>query len=54
MGKREKRGRNVAAKGVWLIGPIEAMGASGIVGETVLGLGVIFQDLREILIIYDG
>lgn len=45
MGKRKKRSRDVAAEGVGLIGPIEAMGASGVVGEAMFGLGVVFEYL---------
>lgn len=45
MGKRKKRSRDVAAEGVRLIGPIEAVGASGVVGEAMFGLGVVFEDL---------
>lgn len=51
MGKRKKRSRDVAAEGVGLIGPIESMGASGVVGEAVLGLVVVFEDSREVLIV---
>lgn len=51
MGKREKRGGDVAAEGVRLIGPIEAVGASSVAGEGVLGLGVVFEDLREVWIV---
>lgn len=50
MREGKKRGGDVAAEGIGLIGPIEAMGASGVLGEAVLGLGVVLEDLRELVI----
>lgn len=45
MEEGEKRGGGVAAEGVGLVGPVEAMRATGIFGEEVLSLVVVFQDL---------
>lgn len=45
--EREERSGEVAAKGVGLVGPVQAVGASGVLGEGVLGLVVVLEDLRE-------
>lgn len=50
--EREERGREVAAEGVGLVGPVEAVRASGVAGEVVLGGGVVFEDLGEVLVLW--
>lgn len=42
MYEREERGGNVAAKRVGLVGPVETMRASGVIGEGVFGLIMVF------------
>ena len=48
--EREERGGEVATKWVGLVGPVEAVGPTGVPGEAVLGGAVVPQDLRELLI----
>lgn len=47
MEEGEERGGGVAAERVGLVRPVEAAGAAGVVGEGVLGLVVVREDLRE-------
>lgn len=47
MEERRERGREVAAKWVGLVGPIEAVRTSGVVGEGVFGLVVVLDDLVQ-------
>lgn len=51
----EERGGEVAAEGVGLIGPVEAVRAAGVFGEAVLGLVVVAEDLiYELLLLLHG
>lgn len=50
--EREERGREVPAKWVGLVGPIEAVGSSGVVVETVLGLVVVFEHMGEFVFVH--
>lgn len=43
--KRKKRRRHIPSKWVWLVGPIEAVRASGVLVEGVLGLVVVLENL---------
>lgn len=45
MEEREERGGEVAAEGVGLVGPVEAVRATGIFGEGVFSLVMVFQYL---------
>lgn len=45
MEEREERGGEVAAEGVGLVGPVEAVRATCVFGEGVFGLVVVFQNL---------
>lgn len=49
--ERDERRRDVPAKWVGLVGPIEAVRTSGIPGEGVLGLVVILENLRERIVL---
>lgn len=51
----EERGGEVAAEGVGLVGPVEAVRAAGVFGERVFSLVVIFQNLiYELLFFFHG
>jgi hypothetical protein len=50
--EREERGREVATKRVRLVGPVEAVGASGVLVIRVLGLLVVFEGLQEVLVVW--
>lgn len=52
MEEREERGREVPAKWVGLVGPIETVGSSGVVVETVLGLVVVFEHVGEFVFVH--
>lgn len=43
----EEGGVGVVAKWVGLVGPIEVVGSTAVVGEGVFGLVVVFEDLGE-------
>lgn len=47
--EREERGRDVTAKRVGLVGPVEAVGAPGVAGEGVFGLVVVVYGLVELV-----
>lgn len=47
----EERRREETAKWVGLVGPVQAVGTSGVFGEGVLGLVVVMEDLRQVLIV---
>lgn len=50
--EREERRREVSAKRVGLIGPVEASRASCVVGEGVFCLVVVFENLSELLFLF--
>ena len=51
MEEGEERGREVPAKWVGLIGPIKPMWAPGVAVEVVLGLVVVFEHVREFVLV---
>lgn len=49
--ERKERGGGVPTEWVGLVGPVEAVGASGVLGEVVLGLVVVLEDLLQMEIL---
>ena len=50
MEKREERRREVSAKRVWLISPVETSRASCVIGEGVFCLVVVLENLSQLLL----
>lgn len=51
MKEREKRSREVTAKRVGLVSPVEAVWSSCVLVEVVLGLVVVFEDLYKVFVV---
>lgn len=51
MKEREERSREVTAKRVRLVSPVEAVWSSCVLVEVVLGLVVVFEDLYKVFVV---
>lgn len=51
MKEREERSREVTAKRVGLVSPVEAVWSSCVFVEVVLGLVVVFEDLYKVFVV---
>lgn len=51
MKEREERSREVTAKRVGLVSPVEAVWSSCVLVEVVLGLVVVFDDLYKVFVV---
>ena len=49
--QEESLGGEVSAKWVGLVGPVEAVGPTGVLVEVVLGLVVVFEDVGEFVLV---
>lgn len=49
--EREERSREVTAKRVGLVSPVEAVWSSCVLVEVVLGLAVVFEDLYKVFVV---